>query len=475
MKRVLLLAFVALALPAHAIKKPDLSGFRIAGGGTSVSVGPNQSGIAGSLAPVRTGGGATGTIPPGHVGSQIGNSGWYVGTAPAGSATGTTAHLGHAGDVFFAGTKYPFQAGYKVEPSALINAVGMLCKTPVTCAAAVAGSALTAWLSDSGVEVNPDDADYPGKPFRVREEVEYQNYEYMNGTHHPAWTRSPSKICSAFASSIKLNPPFTSGSPELTMGASGRPNGCRVQRFYNGAPDGWLVISLQERLYTGTNDDWLPASMNDIAPYMTPRPFSPGVVSELLDKGADITLPDKPTLSGPTQLKGPVTTTQNADGTTTTKQTVSNFQISGNTITNTSNVTITNTCTAEGSCSTSTETTSPDPNADPDEQQDDSAVDSPMPTIPKLYERQYPDGIVGIWNTKSQQLKETQLASFVSTLMPTGFVAGTCPSWTFDLNIAQWADMGVHVVEPPCWLWGVAKTLVIISALMLARSLIFGG
>ncbi|WP_313146870.1 hypothetical protein [Diaphorobacter nitroreducens] len=475
MKRVLLLAFVALALPAHAIKKPDLSGFRIAGGGTSVSVGPNQSGIAGSLAPVRTGGGATGTIPPGHVGSQIGNSGWYVGTAPAGSSTGTTAHLGHAGDVFFAGTKYPFQAGYKVEPSALINAVGMLCKTPVTCAAALAGSALSSWLSDSGVQVNPDDADYPAKPFAVKNNTDGKQFRISNKSS-AEWFPSPSAACSDHATRASVTAGGTVTSVTVVSSFS---TGCvfRIQTFDevtgNLLSDRQGGQSLSSRAVSV--EELLPASMDDIAPYMSPRPFSPGVVSELLDKGADIPLPAKPTLSGPTQLKGPVTTTQNADGTTTTKQTVSNFQISGNTITNTSNVTITNTCTAEGSCSTSTETTSPDPNADPDEQSDDSAVDSPMPTIPKLYERQYPDGIVGIWNAKSQQLKETQLASFVSTLMPTGFVAGTCPSWTFDLNIAQWADMGVHVVEPPCWLWGVAKTLVIISALMLARSLIFGG
>lgn len=475
MKRVLLLAFVALALPAHAIKKPDLSGFRIAGGGTSVSVGPNQSGIAGSIAPVRTGGGATGTIPPGHVGSQIGNSGWYVGTAPAGSGTGTTAHLGHAGDVFFAGTKYPFQAGYKVEASALVDALGVLCKNPALCVGlSLTAPLLTQWLQGIGVRPNPDGANDPSHPFVRDTELGIEYRAQVNGLWSVWTNQGPMHACRLAAAlayptggqySLTVHDYDTSAKQCKALLAEEKP----VYRVIN--PDFLIIVSQRG----DSNVQALPSSMDDIAPYLTPRPFPPGVVTELLDQGADINLPSKPSVTGPSQIKGPVTTTQNSDGTTTTRQTVSNFQINGNTITNTSNVTITNTCTGEGSCSTSTETTSPDPNADPDEQQDDSAVDSPMPTIPKLYERQYPDGIVGIWNAKSQQLKETQLASFVSTLMPTGFVAGTCPSWTFDLNIAQWADMGVHVVEPPCWLWGVAKTLVIISALMLARSLIFGG
>lgn len=457
---------VMLVFPAHAIKKPDLGGFRIAGGGTSVSVGPNQSGIAGSLAPVRTGGGPTGSIPPGHTGSQIGNSGWYVGTAPAGSSTGTTAHLGHAGDVFFAGTKYPFQAGYKVEPSALINAVGMLCKTPVTCAAAVAGSALTAWLSDSGVSVNPNDADFPGKPFHI----DRPGNGYKAGdTVYP----TKSAACQAAVDIANSSPTNTQYRYALGGSFPAGPNQCAVQTFLksngNLYGDGALGIGIIPNAFpTG-----YPASMADIEPYMTPRPFSPNVVSELLDRGADVPLPAKPTLSGPSQVKGPITTTQNADGTTTTKQTVSNFQISGNTITNTSNVTITNTCTGEGSCSTSTETTSPDPNADPDEQQDDSAVDSPMPTIPKLYERQYPDGMVGIWNQKQQQLKDTSVGQLVTQLMP-NVGDGGCPKWQIPLDVGI-ADYGVFDASIPCQYWAVIRIVLIVGSLFLARAIIFGG
>lgn len=456
-----------LVFPAHAIKKPDLSGFRIAGGGTSVSVGPNQSGIAGSLAPVRTGGGPTGSIPPGHVGSQIGNSGWYVGTAPAGSATGTTAHLGHAGDVFFAGTKYPFQAGYKVEPSALVNALGMLCKTPVTCAAAVAGAALQSWLSDVGVEVNPDDADYPGKPFLLARDKEWYGREYRVNTSQP-WFSTPMAACTAWAQGRSDDRILYS-----CLSADASTYSYSMTNLKLGVSMGNSSGPMLTRSTTGTPLDWLPASMDDIAPYMTPRPFSPGVVSELLDKGADITLPDKPTLSGPTQLKGPVTTTQNADGTTTTRQTVSNFQINGNTITNTSNVTITNTCTAEGSCSTTTETTSPDPNADPDERSDDSAVDSPMPTIPKLYERQYPDGMVGIWNQKQQQLKDTSVGQLVTQLMP-NVGDGGCPKWQIPLDVGI-ADYGVFDASIPCQYWAVIRIVLIVGSLFLARAIIFGG
>jgi len=451
---------VILVSPAHAIKKPDLSGFRIAGGGTSVSVGPNQSGIAGSLAPVRTGGGATGTIPPGHVGSQIGNSGWYVGTAPAGSATGTTAQLGHAGDVFFAGTKYPFQAGYEVKPQALLQALDVLCKNPVVCVGlAVASPFIAEWMDGAGVRPNPNAADYPQKPYERRDMqagVEYY-IDYPGAT----WSRSKSAVCNGWLSYLN------SGGDGGWFIVSSDGDLCKPEKASGAAAYVPYLTRTVPML------DWLPASMADIAPYMTPRPFSPGVVSELLDKGADIALPDKPTLTGPTQLKGPVTTTQNADGTTTTRQTVSNFQISGNTITNTSNVTITNTCTAEGSCSTSTETTSPDPGADPDEQQDDSAVDSPMPTVPKLYERQYPDGMVGIWNQKQQQLKDTSVGQLVTQLMP-NVGDGGCPKWQIPLDVGI-ADYGVFDASIPCQYWAVIRIVLIVGSLFLARAIIFGG
>jgi hypothetical protein len=101
--------------------------------------------------------------------------------------------------------------------------------------------------------------------------------------------------------------------------------------------------------------------------------------------------------------------------------------------------------------------------------------DVALPSIPTLYERKYPDGLIGIWNQKSDQIKQASAFTLASQLMPTGLTSGTCPTWPITLEFAWWASYGERDVAPPCWIWDVAKTIVIISALMLARSLIFGG
>ncbi|WP_179135039.1 hypothetical protein, partial [Azospirillum brasilense] len=113
-----------------------------------------------------------GSIPTGHVGSQIGNSGWYIGASGSGNPSGPgMMTMGHAGDVFFAGSKYPFQASYKVPKSAVVDALGMLCKNPLICLGIAAASpAIKGWLDEGNVGINQDAADYPDKPFLLQKE-----------------------------------------------------------------------------------------------------------------------------------------------------------------------------------------------------------------------------------------------------------------------------------------------------------------
>lgn len=475
MKRALLLLPVCLlmALPAHAIKKGDMGSFKFSGSGKQYAVGPNQPSFSGTLGPVRPGTGPTGTIPPGHVGSQIGNSGWYVGSSPAGSGTGRSMHLGHGGDVFFSGTKYPFQAGYTLKPSDLINAAGIILRGPAAAIGIVGLPMLADWI-DQTLDFKVDrDKNEIVKKFEgaCSSNCHWWGIQgYLSGEF-----TTPGKACAALVSAYPDN--FASGSLIYQNGAPY----CSV---VGSASKPWntgkiLINSL--RIRDADTTQWLPASMDDIAPYMD-TPDAPllqpqdaaNVVSELLDKGGELPL-GTPKVTGPSTLKGPVTTTQNADGTTTKTQTTSNFQTSGNKITNISNVTVTQTCTGDGSCTSTTTTTTPDPDAQEEEEQDDSASDTPLGDIPELYKRKYPQGIVGIWNEKSQELKETSLMSFASSMMPTGMSGGSCPSWTIDLNLAQHMELGTHLVEAPCWVWDVGKAIVIVCALILARGLVFGG
>lgn len=94
--------------------------------------------------------------------------------------------------------------------------------------------------------------------------------------------------------------------------------------------------------------------MDDIAPYMAQNAPDPGVVGELLRQGADIPLPSPLTVTGPTSIPGKENTTTNGDGSRTVEKTTYNFQTSGNTITNTSNVTNTTTYNTDNSVRNST-------------------------------------------------------------------------------------------------------------------------
>lgn len=135
------------------------------------------------------------------------------------------------------------------------------------------------------------------------------------------------------------------------------------------------------------------------------------------------------------------------------------------------------------------ENPTPDSQDKPAEEQDESlcekhpeiaacekveVTDKPLPDQPKLYEPKYPDGISGVWNSKIQEIKATPLFNLAPSLLPT-VSGGSCPSWKVDLSIDGWTNAGLQDVSPPCWVWDVAKLVIIASALLLARRLIFGG
>lgn len=103
-----------------------------------------------------------------------------------------------------------------------------------------------------------------------------------------------------------------------------------------------------------------------------------------------------------------------------------------------------------------------------------SISDTALPGLPVLYTAKFADGVAGVWASNKAALFASPLFGLVSQLMPAGFSGGTCPVWQLPLAIGPW-DYGSSDVAPPCWLWDVARAIIIISALLLARSLIFGG
>lgn len=193
------------------------------------------------------------------------------------------------------------------------------------------------------------------------------------------------------------------------------------------------------------------------------------------DKGGNFDMDQPLSVEGPAQSPASTTTSQTTQQTasgpqvhTTTNTTVINYSYAGDTITfNQTTTSVTRNEAGDVISSTTTNTT-PEP-------VDEPPTDTPLPPVPDLYVRKYPNGMEGIYDEYKDQLKNTSLVQLASQLMPQVGDGGTCPSWPLNLNLATWAAYGVHDVAPPCWIWGVAKAILILSALLLARALIFGG
>lgn len=205
---------------------------------------------------------------------------------------------------------------------------------------------------------------------------------------------------------------------------------------------------------------------------------------------------EPPTVSGPASTPGTTTTTttqtQVAPGTTTpvapgtpgaqpatqktTTTTTNNATYNNNTVTHNTKTTTTTNITNNVTNQTETKTDKEEVKEEENKEDESPPTDTDLTKVPELYERKYPDGMVGIWNTKSQEIKQSPLFTLADDLMPTGISGGTCPSWSLDLSFGgAFGDYGAQDVSPPCWIWDVARLIIIASALILARALVFGG
>lgn len=326
--------------PAYAISKGDMGQFRYNKSGSTITINPNQSGFGGATANISK-------WPSGATGTQIGQSGWYYGTAAASNpGTGPTMIMGHYGDVFFAGTKYPFQAGYQVPMSSLTTALGMLCSTPITCALAIATPAIADWLTSNSVKQNDNPAEYPEKPF-VRKE---RFWDF--GCNSSGYSDGP-ESAGCFGM-------YGNGMHIVLEDIKRDGNWCVV---YIRCSDGSHPHTRFDTFYANNDEKeyMRPVTPAELAPLMQ-NPSNPAdVIRDILDKGGDIDLP-RPEVTGPSEIAGPTVTTKNPDGTTTTTQDKSNFKTQDNTITQTGTGKTDQKCDSSGKCDT-TQTDEQDPNS----------------------------------------------------------------------------------------------------------------
>ncbi len=100
---------------------------------------------------------------------------------------------------------------------------------------------------------------------------------------------------------------------------------------------------------------------------------------------------------------------------------------------------------------------------------------SGAPEIGSFYEREYKQGPVQLWSEKTAQLKESGLGALASNLMPRVGDGGVAPTWIIDLDFGPLGNYGQRDISPPSWVWGVIRAITILSALIVARKLVFGG
>jgi len=145
---------------------------------------------------------------------------------------------------------------------------------------------------------------------------------------------------------------------------------------------------------------------------------------------------------------------------------------------NTTNITTTTTETTNGpTVITVTEPPSAPEPSEPEPEPNYSVPysDSSAPASMDFYTQQYPDGMQGVWDSKTSEINQAPLVLLIDqfTAAP---ASGTCPVWSLNLNTGiSGANFGTHNIAPDCSLWPIIKAIVLVSDFFASRKIIFGG
>jgi hypothetical protein len=415
--------------------------------GNSTTVGFSGSGV-----PVPTT--ASSALPVGSGWTQAGNFGAAV------AADGSIA-LGASSSVPLSmGQSVPITATAKPTSAALGKFAGKLIKslyTPI-----VVGTALYDLLKDLGFMAQPTMNPANGEPLIT------QTVIGSGCTFTQQAVNQPAQWCQA----------AYGGTGYATVTAS-----CTATVYCNGQNKGNFVGTRT------TTDSTVTKTSDDVANAIAAQSGWPSnsafprVLAQGQALGVPLDLPAPTVQSSTTKLNGPSTSQQNSSGQTVNTTTTYNITVAGDTITyNSSNVT--NSTNPDGTTSTSTVTQSgtPDKSTDLCSQHPDieacskvTATDTPLPAVPTLYTQRYPNGMQGVWTTAKTAMMATPIGQLTTQLMPTNIGGGSCPKITIPLDLGLW-NYGTGDLSPDCTqVWGFAKVVVLVSALLLARALIFGG
>lgn len=224
----------------------------------------------------------------------------------------------------------------------------------------------------------------------------------------------------------------------------------------------------------------LPATDSDVATFIDDvlANYPDRAIKDLIAAGVAVDYPESPSK----QLVGPVislpeeiakTTTLNPDGTTTERKKTRTSEIqlapTGELTRLDKDVeTTTNKDVAGNPVSTSTSNTETKAESYPD------VSDSTMPVVPALYTQKYAGGLKGVWDAKKAALQNTAFVQSISSLAPSNWNAGTCPSWNINFDLGANANYGNQEFPFPCWLVPFLKAALLLTAAFTARKLIWG-
>lgn len=432
--------------------------------------------------------------------TTIGSNGAMKVISPAGTSTtvaGGATKVTGGGTVPVAEKQVPVGFTGEVAKDAIVGGVLGCARGGIAgCALGVGIPLATAYFSLSGARVNPQTGDL---------ELSNQNDPgFCNGTTVPTcykwgwnnppagptvlgYVTSPQIACENLMTYWKawLGAGRFSGTWTAVDAAPATPG-----KAYScwGTLDGTykkIAELIRGEIRPADSPTWYPATDQQVKDAMYKNDPAPGIVDEL-SKFGNITWPlGNVQVTGPAEVTGPKKTTiaqsgNRTDTTVSQEKTPLSYAgpsvTAGNTVktSTTTSVTTNPDGSTSTSTSTATETTEQGSEGVKQDEQEPAPTDTALPPVPDLYTRKYPNGMEGIYNQYKDQLKNTSLVQLASQLMPQ-MNGGSCPSWPMNFNLATWAAYGVHDVAPPCWIWGVAKAILILSALLLARALIFGG
>lgn len=354
------------------------------------------------------------------------------------------------------------------------------------CAIGVATPFVLQWLATSSIRANPTTGAVEVVPQGNGLCYTAPCYSYRltwSGTTFPTtWWPSADASC---LTGLKFNVP--SGNVTVVMGSRfTRPDGGDVcaYDYWNGQNNpatgtrsGTSSVGWSTKPRSPDSATWYPATPQSIKDALYTNNPPVGVIDELAKYGNIIWPLGNPSVTGPASIDGPKNVTQNPDGSKVTKQDKTDYTYDGPNVTRSGTTTTTTTTAPDGTTTSTTTSTTTESAGDQTapKPEDKAPTDTGLPPVPDLYTRKYPDGMVGIWNEFKDQLKNSDFVQLASKLMPAVGNSGSCPSWPLNLSIASWADYGTRDVAPPCWIWDVAAAILVVSALLLARALVFGG